>query len=58
MITTENFKDFKKALYTVLHEEPAICEIICSNLQILIQQSKGTIEGKIDLHGLDTSTSR
>ena len=58
MITTESFKDLKKALCTVLREGPAVCEIVCSSLQILIQQTKGTIEGKIDLHGSDTSTSR
>ena len=37
MITTESFKDLKKALCTVLREGPAVCEIVCSSLQILIQ---------------------
>lgn len=56
--TAESFKDLEKELCTALCEEPNVCGIICSSLQILIQQNKRILEGKIDLHGSDTSTSR
>ncbi|RVW44253.1 RRP12-like protein [Vitis vinifera] len=56
--TAESFKDLEKELCTALCEEPNVCGIICSSLQILIQQNKRILEGKIDLHGSDASTSR
>ena len=58
MITAESLKNFEKALCTALCEGPIVCEIVCSSLLILIQQTKGTIDGKIDLHGPDTISSR
>lgn len=57
-ISAESFKNLEKALYTALCEGPIVWEIVCSSLLILIQQTKGTIDGKIDLHGPDASISR
>ena len=56
--TAESFKDMEKALCTALREEANLCGIICSSLQILIQQNKGILEQKIDLNGSDNSISR
>lgn len=56
--TAESFKDMEKALCTTLHEEPNLCGIVCSSLQILIQQNKGILEQKIDANGSDSSTYR
>ncbi|KAK6147593.1 hypothetical protein DH2020_018505 [Rehmannia glutinosa] len=44
--TAESFKGLERALCTALQEEPEICGIICSSLQILIQQNKRILEGK------------
>lgn len=44
--TAESFKGLEGALYTALHEEPNVRGIICSSLQILIQQNKKILEGK------------
>ncbi|KZV18259.1 hypothetical protein F511_34072 [Dorcoceras hygrometricum] len=44
--TAESFKALEKAVCTVLREEPDISGIICSSLQILIQQNKRIVEGK------------
>ena len=51
--TAESCKDLDKVLCTVIREELNVCGIVCSSLQILIPQTKGTLEGKIDLHGSD-----
>ncbi|XP_073032157.1 uncharacterized protein [Primulina eburnea] len=44
--TAESFKGLEEAVCTVLREEPDISGIICSSLQILIQQNKRILEGK------------
>ncbi|KAK6139545.1 hypothetical protein DH2020_026714 [Rehmannia glutinosa] len=44
--TAESFKGLERALFTALQEEPEIRGIICSSLQILIQQNKRILEGK------------
>lgn len=44
--TAENFKGLEKALCSALQEEPEVRGIICSSLQILIQQNKKVLEGK------------
>ncbi|XP_022961179.1 RRP12-like protein [Cucurbita moschata] len=46
--TAESFKDLQKALCIALKEEPDVRGIICSSLQILIQQNKRVLEGKND----------
>lgn len=46
--TAESFKDLEKALCSALHEEPDVCGIICSSLQILVQQNRRVLEGKED----------
>ncbi|KAL7096137.1 hypothetical protein ACP275_10G064800 [Erythranthe tilingii] len=44
--TAESFKGLKIELCTALKEEPDVRGIICSSLQILIQQNKRILEGK------------
>ncbi|XP_051150199.1 uncharacterized protein LOC127264739 [Andrographis paniculata] len=44
--TSESFKDLEGALCATLKEEPDVRGIICSSLQILIQQNKKIVEGK------------
>ncbi|GAV70952.1 NUC173 domain-containing protein [Cephalotus follicularis] len=56
--TAESLKDLEKTLCTVLREEHDIRGMICSSLQILIQQNKNIIEEKNDLSGVDLSTAR
>ncbi|KAL3637285.1 hypothetical protein CASFOL_019584 [Castilleja foliolosa] len=43
--TAESFKGLKRALCTALQEEPEVRGLICSGLQILIQQNKRILEG-------------
>ncbi|KAL3332457.1 hypothetical protein AABB24_032833 [Solanum stoloniferum] len=54
----ESFKDLEKVFRKALHEEPDVCGIICSSLQILIQQNDSILKGKVDLSDTETSVSR
>ncbi|KAK4355750.1 hypothetical protein RND71_024721 [Anisodus tanguticus] len=56
--TAESFKDLEKVLCKALREEPDICGIICSSLQILIQQNKSIKEGKMDLSDTEISVPK
>ncbi|EOY30181.1 ARM repeat superfamily protein isoform 2 [Theobroma cacao] len=56
--TAKSFKDLLRPLCTALHEERDVRGIICSSLQILIQQNKKIKEGKDDLDGSDISPAR
>lgn len=56
--TAESFKDLQKALCIALNEEPDVRGIICSSLQILIQQNKRVLEGKNDEADLEVSMAR
>ncbi|KAL3363467.1 hypothetical protein AABB24_012642 [Solanum stoloniferum] len=56
--TAESFKDLEKVFRKALHEEPDVCGIICSSLQILIQQNNSILKGKVDLSDTETSVSR
>ncbi|KAL6220549.1 hypothetical protein ACLB2K_008305 [Fragaria x ananassa] len=47
--TNESFKDLEHALCNALLREPEIGGIICSSLQVLIRQNKGTTEEANDL---------
>lgn len=53
--TAESFKGLERALCTALQEEHDVRGIICSSLQILIQQNKRILEGKGN--ALDTEMS-
>ncbi|GFP87210.1 rrp12-like protein [Phtheirospermum japonicum] len=44
--TAESFNGLERALCTALQEEPMVRGLICSGLQILIQQNKRILEGK------------
>lgn len=44
--TADSFKDLERELCTALREETEVRGIICSSLQILVQQNKRTLEGK------------
>ncbi|CAK9328157.1 unnamed protein product [Citrullus colocynthis] len=56
--TAESFKDLQKALCIALNEEPDVRGIICSSLQILIQQNKRVLEGKNDESDLEVGMAR
>lgn len=56
--TAESFKDLDKALCSALREEPDVRGIICSSLQILIQQNKRFLEEKNDLSGVEENIPR
>lgn len=56
--TTENFKDLEKALCSALQEEPDTHGIVCSSLQILIQQNKRIMEQKNEMPNLEEGTAR
>lgn len=56
--TAESFKDLQKALCIALNEEPDVRGIICSSLQILIQQNKRVLEGKNDESDLEVDMAR
>ncbi|KAL0346791.1 UNVERIFIED_CONTAM: RRP12-like protein [Sesamum calycinum] len=43
--TAESFKDLERAVCTALQDEPEVRGIICSSLQILIQQNKRILKG-------------
>ncbi|KAF9614359.1 hypothetical protein IFM89_018112 [Coptis chinensis] len=53
--TASSFKDLKKGLCDALRDEPDVRGIICSSLQILIQQNKSLLEEKNDLLNDDIS---
>lgn len=53
--TDESFKDLEKTLCGSLRDEPDVRGIICSSLQILIQQNKKILEGNGDISGTETS---
>ncbi|PHU11768.1 hypothetical protein BC332_18698 [Capsicum chinense] len=46
--TAQSFKDLNEILCKAIREEPEVRGIICSSLQILIQQNKNILEGKVD----------
>ncbi|KAM7276742.1 hypothetical protein ACFE04_018608 [Oxalis oulophora] len=56
--TAESFNDLGKALCDALREEPEIRGIICSSLQILIQQNKKITEGETDHSDVDISIAK
>lgn len=43
--TAESFKDLKNALCIALRDEPDVCGVICSSLQLLIKQNNMVLEG-------------
>ncbi|KAI3965357.1 hypothetical protein MKX01_042838 [Papaver californicum] len=47
--TANSFKVLQEALCRALREEPDVLGVICSGLQILIQQNKRMVEGNNDL---------
>lgn len=51
--TAEGLKDLEKAICSALREEPDLRGIICSSLQILIQQNKKVLEGNGDLSNVE-----
>ncbi|KAG8373862.1 hypothetical protein BUALT_Bualt11G0069400 [Buddleja alternifolia] len=53
--TAESFKDLQRALCIALQEEPDVCGIICSSLQILIQQNTRILEGKENRQNVEIS---
>ncbi|CAN4123948.1 unnamed protein product [Withania somnifera] len=56
--TAESFKDLERVLCTALREEHDVCGIICSSLQILIQQNKSISEGKVNLPDSEISVPK
>lgn len=56
--TAESFKDLEKVLSKALREEPDVCGIICSSLQILIQQNDSISKGKVDLSDTEMSVPK
>jgi len=54
----ESFKDLKKALCSALHEEPDTRGVICSSLQILIQQNKKILEEKSEMPDTEEGIAR
>ncbi|KAK9110878.1 hypothetical protein Scep_018397 [Stephania cephalantha] len=55
--TADNFKALVKALCGALQGEPDVRGVICSGLQILIQQNKSLLEGKNDILNNENSIS-
>ncbi|XWS17532.1 hypothetical protein CRYUN_Cryun33cG0075300 [Craigia yunnanensis] len=56
--TAKSFKDLLRSICSALREEHDIRGIICSSLQILIQQNKKIKEGKDNLDGADISLAK
>jgi ribosomal RNA-processing protein 12 len=54
----ESFKDLEKALCSALHEEPETRGVICSSLQILIQQNKKILEEKGEMPDIEEGIAR
>lgn len=57
MDTSEIFNDLKTILCTTMDKEPNLRVIICSSLQLLIEQNKSVLEGN-DLSYAEVSFSR
>lgn len=57
MDTAESFKDLGKALISALRDEPDVRGIICSSLQILIQQNKSILEPEDEISITERSSS-
>ncbi|PIN20064.1 hypothetical protein CDL12_07250 [Handroanthus impetiginosus] len=53
--TAESFKGLERALCAALQEEPHVRGIICSSLQILVQQNKRILEGKENSPNIEIS---
>lgn len=53
--TAESFKDLEKALCLSLREEPNHRGLICSSLQILIEQNKRVLDGENETSGKEVS---
>ena len=53
--TAESLKDLEQDLCSALQEEDLYRGIICSSLQILVQQNKKILENKVDASDLDDS---
>lgn len=49
----ESFKDLDKALSTVLHEDPDVRGIVCSGLQLLIEQNKKVFNPNSDSESIE-----
>ncbi|KAJ4827707.1 hypothetical protein Tsubulata_029798 [Turnera subulata] len=56
--TAESFKDLEKPLCDILSKEENVRGVICSALQVLIQQNKRIVEGKEDPSGTEVSIAR
>uniref|UniRef100_A0A2P2LQ88 Uncharacterized protein n=1 Tax=Rhizophora mucronata TaxID=61149 RepID=A0A2P2LQ88_RHIMU len=56
--TAESFKDLEKALFVAIQEELEVRGMICSALQILIQQNKRILEENYDLFGIEVSGAK
>ncbi|MCE3050388.1 hypothetical protein HAX54_047111 [Datura stramonium] len=46
--TAESFKNLENVFCKALHEEPDVCGIIFSSLEILIQQNNSILKGEVD----------
>ncbi|KAK6941256.1 putative domain NUC173 [Dillenia turbinata] len=53
--TSESFKTLSRQLCRALHEEPDLRGIICSSLQILVQQNKRLLAGENDICSIEES---
>ncbi|MCE3049221.1 hypothetical protein HAX54_044413 [Datura stramonium] len=53
--TAESFKDLEKVLCKALHEEPDVCGIIFSSLEILVQQNNSILKGEVDFSDTEIS---
>lgn len=56
--TADSFKHLKKALWDALNEEPDTHGIICTSLQILIQQNKKISEEKSEMPNIEEGMAR
>lgn len=57
MDTAQSFKHLEKALSSALREEPGVRGIICTSLQILIQQNKSILKATDEISTTDRSSS-
>ncbi|KAI4376476.1 hypothetical protein MLD38_014233 [Melastoma candidum] len=51
--TAESFKDLDKALSSALHEDPDVRGVICSGLQLLIEQNKKVLNPNSELENIE-----
>ncbi|KAM3395018.1 RRP12-like protein [Capsicum galapagoense] len=58
MDTAESFKDLEMVFSKALHEEPDVSGIICSSLEILVQQNDNILKGKVDLSDTEISVPK